>query len=86
MTGGFESTHRSFALTRWLIGVLGPIARAFVLPMLDAAQDVLFRCSVLPLSVVDNSGTLRSTSDDGQVQVLVRGSIDRERMFISRLL
>ncbi len=46
MTGGFESTHRSFALTRWLIGVLGPIARAFVLPMLDAAQDVLFRCSV----------------------------------------
>jgi hypothetical protein len=46
MTGGFESTHRSFALTRWLMGVLGPIVEAFVLPMLDAAQDVLFRCCV----------------------------------------
>jgi hypothetical protein len=46
MTGGFESTHRSFALTRWLLRVLGPIVEAFVLPMRDAAQDVLFGCSV----------------------------------------
>jgi hypothetical protein len=38
---------------------------------------------VLPLSVVDNSGILRSTSDDGQMQVLVTGSIDRERVCVS---
>ncbi len=38
---------------------------------------------VLPLSVVDNSGILRSTSDDGQMQVLVTGSIDSERVCVS---
>jgi len=38
---------------------------------------------VLPLSVVDNSGIPRSTSDDGQMQVLVTGSIDRERVCVS---
>jgi transposase len=48
-----------------------------------AAIQVLNRL-VLPLSVVDNSGTLRSTSDDGHKQVLVSGLIDRERVCISR--
>jgi len=39
--------------------------------------------AVLPLFVVDNSGILRSASDDGHMQVLVTGSIDRERVCVS---
>jgi hypothetical protein len=46
-------------------------------------QIFFVRPPVLPLSVVDNSGIPRSTSDDGQMQVLVTGSIDRERVCVS---
>jgi hypothetical protein len=34
--------------------------------------------------MVDNSGTILRTSDDGQMQVLVSGSIDRERVCASQ--
>jgi hypothetical protein len=36
--------------------------------------------------VVDNSGTILRTSDDGQMQVLVTGSINCERVCIFQSL
>ncbi len=41
-----EATHRSFALTCWLMGVFGTSAQPFMATTLDARQHLLVRCFV----------------------------------------
>jgi hypothetical protein len=46
MTGRFEATHRSFALTSRLMGILGPIVETFMLSVLHTGQHLLFSCCI----------------------------------------
>jgi len=62
------------------MGLIAPVT--FIAKTTDRTSSASV-ARVLPLSVVDNSGIPRSTSDDGQMQVLVTGSIDRERVCVS---
>jgi hypothetical protein len=48
-----------------LMRVLGPIVETFVLPMLDAAQDVLFGCSVTRQFIGNDDPSHAFTDCDG---------------------
>ena len=46
MPRGFETPHEVFSLPCWLVRALRSIVESFVLTMLDASQDLAFRCSI----------------------------------------
>jgi len=77
------SRHGHLQLSDQVRAQLLAISPATADRLLRAARQADRPAGVLPLFVVDNSGILRSTSDDGHMQVLVTGSIDRERVCVS---
>jgi hypothetical protein len=53
LTSRFEATHRSFALTCSLMGILGPIVETFLLSVLHTGQYLLFCRAIAPQLIRD---------------------------------
>ncbi len=54
MTSRLEAPHRSLTLTCWLVRVFCSIIQPFVLPVLDAHQDLPLGCAVAGKFVGDD--------------------------------
>ena len=75
MAGRLEATHRSFTLTRRLMGVLSAVVEAFVLAMLHAGHDLLVRCLVAAQLVGDQHARHILTAFEQLAEELLGGRL-----------